>query len=201
LEVDKPIVSVRVPIDRIGVIVGKEGTVKKKLESLFGVKLMIDGSTGDIEIQFDPSNTDRLKIEKLRAMLNAIGVGFSPPKALRLSEDDMFLEIIDLQELVGKSPQELERIKGRIIGKGGRAWKNIEEMTGTLLSVHGRYVGIIGGLEGSEATKNAIMMLVEGKQHKSIYKYLEKMRRELKRRSLQIWESEADLAGLRTRGE
>jgi len=199
--VDKPIVSVRVPIDRIGVIVGKEGTVKKKLESLFGVKLMIDGSTGDIEIQFDPSNTDRLKIEKLRAMLNAIGVGFSPPKALRLSEDDMFLEIIDLQELVGKSPQELERIKGRIIGKGGRAWKNIEEMTGTLLSVHGRYVGIIGGLEGSEATKNAIMMLVEGKQHKSIYKYLEKMRRELKRRSLQIWESEADLAGLRTRGE
>jgi ribosomal RNA assembly protein len=201
LEVDKPIVSVRVPIDRIGVIVGKEGTVKKKLESLFGVKLMIDGSTGDIEIQFNPSNTDRLKIEKLRAMLNAIGVGFSPPKALRLSEDDMFLEIIDLQELVGKSPQELERIKGRIIGKGGRAWKNIEEMTGTLLSVHGRYVGIIGGLEGSEATKNAIMMLVEGKQHKSIYKYLEKMRRELKRRSLQIWESEADLAGLRTRGE
>jgi ribosomal RNA assembly protein len=199
--VDKPIVSVRVPIDRIGVIVGKEGTVKKKLESLFGVKLMIDGSTGDIEIQFNPSNTDRLKIEKLRAMLNAIGVGFSPPKALRLSEDDMFLEIIDLQELVGKSPQELERIKGRIIGKGGRAWKNIEEMTGTLLSVHGRYVGIIGGLEGSEATKNAIMMLVEGKQHKSIYKYLEKMRRELKRRSLQIWESEADLAGLRTRGE
>jgi ribosomal RNA assembly protein len=199
--VDKPIVSVRVPIDRIGVIVGKEGTVKKKLESLFGVKLMIDGSTGDIEIQFDPSNADRLKIEKLRAMLNAIGVGFSPPKALRLSEDDMFLEIIDLQELVGKSPQELERIKGRIIGKGGRAWKNIEEMTGTLLSVHGRYVGIIGGLEGSEATKNAIMMLVEGKQHKSIYKYLEKMRRELKRRSLQIWESEADLAGLRTRGE
>lgn len=198
---DKPIVSVRVPIDRIGVIVGKEGTVKKKLESLFGVKLMIDGSTGDIEIRFDPSNTDRLKIEKLRAMLNAIGVGFSPPKALRLSEDDMFLEIIDLQELVGKSPQELERIKGRIIGKGGRAWKNIEEMTGTLLSVHGRYVGIIGGLEGSEATKNAIMMLVEGKQHKSIYKYLEKMRRELKRRSLQIWESEADLAGLRTRGE
>jgi ribosomal RNA assembly protein len=162
---------------------------------------MIDGSTGDIEIQFNPSNTDRLKIEKLRAMLNAIGVGFSPPKALRLSEDDMFLEIIDLQELVGKSPQELERIKGRIIGKGGRAWKNIEEMTGTLLSVHGRYVGIIGGLEGSEATKNAIMMLVEGKQHKSIYKYLEKMRRELKRRSLQIWESEADLAGLRTRGE
>lgn len=201
MEVDKPIVSVRVPIDRIGVIVGKEGTVKKKLESLFGVKLMIDGSTGDIEIQFNPSNTDRLKIEKLRAMLNAIGVGFSPPKALRLSEDDMFLEIIDLQELVGKSPQELERIKGRIIGKGGRAWKNIEEMTGTLLSVHGRYVGIIGGLEGSEATKNAIMMLVEGKQHKSIYKYLEKMRRELKRRSLQIWESEADLAGLRTRGE
>jgi len=199
--VDRPIVSVRVPIDRIGVIVGKEGTVKKKLESLFGVKLMIDGSTGDIEIRFDPSNTDRLKIEKLRAMLNAIGVGFSPPKALRLSEDDMFLEIIDLQELVGKSPQELERIKGRIIGKGGRAWKNIEEMTGTLLSVHGRYVGIIGGLEGSEATKNAIMMLVEGKQHKSIYKYLEKMRRELKRRSLQIWESEADLAGLRTRGE
>ncbi|MBO3802660.1 MAG: RNA-processing protein [Candidatus Brockarchaeota archaeon] len=187
-------VSVRVPVDRVGVIVGREGAVKKKIESLFNAKLVIDGSTGEIEVQFDPSVTDPVKIEKLRALLNAVGIGFSPPKALRLSEDDAFLEIIDLHELVGKSPQELERVKGRIIGKRGRAWKNIEEMTGTSLSVHGRYVGIIGGLEGSEVAKNAIMMLVEGKQHKTIYKYLERMRRELKRRSLEIWETEVKTA-------
>jgi ribosomal RNA assembly protein len=133
--------------------------------------------------------TNQIEVEKLKNVLNAIGVGFSPQKALRLSEDDVFLEIIDLHELIGKSPQELERIKGRIIGKRGRAWKNIEEMTGTLLSIQGRYVGIIGGMEGSEATKNAIMMLVEGKQHKSVYKYLEKLRREIKQRRLEIWET------------
>ncbi|MGQ9514159.1 MAG: KH domain-containing protein [Thermoproteota archaeon] len=194
----EPEVSVRVPVGRIGVIVGKNGAMKNKLESLFKVKLIIDGSTGDIYIKFNPSLTNQIEIEKLRNVLNAIGVGFSPPKALRLSEDDMFLEIIDLHELVGKSPQELERIKGRIIGKRGRAWKNIEEMTGTLLSIQGRYVGIIGGLEGSEATKNAIMMLVEGKQHKSVYKYLEKVRREIKQRSLEIWETKVSPSSFRS---
>jgi len=163
--------------------------MKAKLETTYGTKLTIDGSTGDIEIKFDPSIVDRVTVEKLKNILVAIGRGFSPAKAMSLSDDDMYLESIDLHELVGEAPRDLERIKGRIIGEKGKAWKTVEQLTGTLLSIQGRYITIIGGPEGLEAAKSAVRMFAEGKQHKTVYVYLEKVRKELKRRQMEIWET------------
>lgn len=168
---------------------GREGSVKTKLEATYGAKLTIDGSTGDIEIKFDPSIVERVTVEKLKNILVAIGRGFSPSRAMSLSDDDMYLESIDLHELVGEEPRNLERIKGRIIGEKGKAWKTVEQLTGTFLSIQGRYVTIIGGPEGLEAAKSAIKMFAEGKQHKTVYGYLEKFRKELKRRQMEIWET------------
>lgn len=163
--------------------------MKARFESTFNVKLVIDGATGDIDIQFDPSAVDRVVVEKIRNILMAIGLGFSPSKAMKLTEDDTYLEAIDLHELVGKAPRNLERVKGRIIGKGGKAWKTVEQLTGTLLSIQGRYIAVIGGAEGVEAAKSAVRMFSEGSQHKTVYGYLEKTRRELKRSQMEIWET------------
>jgi ribosomal RNA assembly protein len=163
--------------------------VKSKLENMYGAKLIIDGSTGDIEIKFDPQIVDRVSVERLKSMLIAIGHGFSPARAMRLGDDDTYLESIDLHELVGEAPRDLERIKGRIIGERGKAWKTVEQLTGALLSVQGRYVAIIGGPEGLEAAKSAVRMFAEGKQHKTVYGYLENFRKELKRSQMEIWET------------
>jgi len=181
-------INLQIPLDRVGVIVGREGTVKVKLENAFGAKLFIDGSTGDVEIRFDPSVTDRVAVEKLKNILVAVGLGFSPSRAMTLGEDDTYLVAIDLHELVGEAPRDLERVKGRIIGKRGKAWKTVEQLTGTLLSVQGRYVAIIGGSEGLEAAKSAIKMFADGKQHKTVYGHLENVRKELKRMQMEIWE-------------
>ena len=73
-----------------------------------------------------------------------MGRGFSPENSLRLLRGENSLHVIDLREFGGKSPDQIERIKGRIIGENGTARLNIENLTGATISVYGRTVGIIG---------------------------------------------------------
>jgi ribosomal RNA assembly protein len=83
----------------------------------------------------------------------------------------------------------LTRIKGRIIGENGRARKNIEEMTNTYISVYGNYVAIIGSYENANIAREAIMMLIEGRQHSTVYKYIEKLMRQVRRAQIaKLWE-------------
>lgn len=178
--------TLKVPVERVGVAIGRGGEVRSRLESLFNVRLQIDGSTGDVTVTY-PENADHTALERLRAVVSAIALGFSPQKALRLMEEDTYLQVLDLYEAVGKSRSDLERVKGRIIGRRGRAWKAVEELTGTYVSVYGHTVSVIGGSEGCEAAANAVRMLTEGRQHRTVYRFLEKVRREVKRRKAEIW--------------
>ena len=77
-------------------------------------------------------------------IITAIGRGFSPERALTLIQGENALHIIDLREFTGKSSSNIERIKGRIIGEGGKARRNMENLTGALISVYGKTVSIIG---------------------------------------------------------
>ena len=109
---------------------------------------------------------------------------------MRLLEGENSLHIIDLREFAGKSSSQIERIKGRIIGEGGRVRKNIEELSGASISVYGRTVSIIG--EGSQlrSAVHAITSLSSGSTHGKVYNYLQDSRRRLKIEKLQLWEGE-----------
>ena len=72
-------------------------------------------------------------------------------------------------------------VKGRIIGADGRARKIIEETTGANVSVYGHTVSIIGKVREVEIAREAILRLIEGSEHGSVYRYLFRMRRELKK--------------------
>jgi ribosomal RNA assembly protein len=91
---------------------------------------------------------------------------------------------VDLS-VVGDSPADLKRIKGRIIGKNGKTREVIEQMTGARLSVYGKTIGIIGDAEQIATVRSAIDMLIDGAPHGAVYGYLEKRRRELKRSQLE----------------
>ena len=133
---------IRIPTDRIGALIGKSGNTKKLIEKKCLVNLDIDSEGGEVMITTKTLTSD---IEPFKAVeiVSAIGRGFSPENAMRLLSGENSLHIIDLREFTGKSPEQIERVKGRIIGEGGKARLNIENLTNALFTVYGRTVAII----------------------------------------------------------
>jgi len=184
-----PQLFVKIPKERIGVLIGPDGQVKQRLEKRLKVKLDINSETGDITINLNPEAQDPSLLFKAKDYVLAVGRGFSPERANKLLEDeDNMLTIIDLRAIFGRSQSDIKRIKGRIIGKEGKTRRIIEELSETYISVYGHTVSIIGGVEQSEIAREAISMLIKGSQHVTVYKYLQRKRHELKKRRLQLWE-------------
>ncbi|MGC9116747.1 MAG: KH domain-containing protein, partial [Conexivisphaera sp.] len=125
-------IVVRLPRDRIGALIGKEGATKARIERECGVVLKVDSKTGDVEIV--PG--EEADLPTARALVEAIGHGFSYDRASRLLEPGNTMAVVDLREYAGHSRSDLERIRGRIIGKNGKARRVVEELTGAYISVH-----------------------------------------------------------------
>jgi len=109
-----------------------------------------------------------------------VGRGFNPEKALRLMEDDEFLEIVDLKEFVGDRTNQLRRIRGRLIGKDGKTRRIIEDLTRCEMIIYGNTVGLIGNSISLPIAKHAVEMILNGSEHSSVYHYLESQRPRLR---------------------
>ena len=180
---------IRIPNDRIAVLIGKSGNVKSKIESSCAVSLDIDGDTGEVFIK---SQGDVEKIQPFKAMeiVTAIGRGFSPENAMTLLKGENALHIIDLREFTGKSNSNVERIKGRIIGEGGRARRNMENLSGTHISVYGKTVSIIGDASKLRLAVDAISSISSGSMHGAVYTKLEAANRKEKQEKMKLWEDQ-----------
>jgi len=182
-------IFVKIPKERIGVLIGTEGKVRDYIEENLPVKLNIDSETGDVTISLRKDADDPSLLFKAKDIVLAIGRGFSPERAFKLLDgEDYMLEIIDLRDILGRSESDLRRIKGRIIGRNGRTREIIEEMSGALLSIYGHTVAIIGDIEQVSIAREAVNMLINGSEHATVYKFLQRRRQELKRRRFELWE-------------
>ncbi|RLF03285.1 MAG: RNA-processing protein [Thermoprotei archaeon] len=171
--------------DRVGVLIGEGGRVKKRIEESTKTRIRID--TRALEAVIQPTEESSLSdVYKAKRIVEAINYGFSPERALRLLEDDQFLEVIDLKEYA-KRRENLVRIKGRIIGERGKFWKTLEEMSGAYVSVYDRFVAIIGDFNQLRIVKTAIQMIIDGRQHRTVINYLKREVSDLKKK-LQLWE-------------
>ena len=190
----------KIPRDRVGALIGPKGNAKRRIERFFGVTLEIESESGSVEITSNPGNRDGTAIFTVRNVVKAVGRGFSPQRAEILSKEDYDLHIIDLNDYVGDSKNAIERVKGRIIGKNGRSRELIEEITETRISVYGGTVAYIGNPEGLEAAREAIMKLIKGSFHKTVWNYLYAWRRKMKKDRGELWyESPGQKADLRKR--
>ena len=186
---------VRIPTQRVGVLIGKSGDVKSKIESSCFVKLDIDGTSGEIFIKTIDDNNNNNNIEKIQPfkaveIVIAIGRGFSPQNAMQLLKGDNALHVMDLREFGGKSPNQIERIKGRLIGEGGKARRNMENLSGTIISIYGRTVSVIGNTKNLRLAVNAISSISNGSMHGSVYTKMESARRREKIERMQLWEDQ-----------
>ncbi len=179
----------KIPKDRIGALIGPDGQIKEAIEKKLSVELIIDSETGDVTITLGKEDEDPSLLFRAKEVVTAIGRGFSPDRAFRLMRDeDAVLEVIELRELFGRSLSELQRVKGRIIGQEGKTRRIIEELTEADVSVHRHTVSIIADVEQMEIAREAIQMLLRGSQHSTVYRFLHRKRRELKKRKLELWE-------------
>jgi ribosomal RNA assembly protein len=177
---------VRIPIERVGVVIGKEGAAKKHLENELGVKLGVDSKEGLVTVKSE--NAEKGDPFGATRVVEAIGRGFSPQRALRLLNEGAVLEVIDLRDFAGRSVNSLERIRGRIIGLKGKSRRVIEELTGCHLSVYGRTVAIIGDAADAQLASAAVRSLATGSQHKTVYNTLQKARTRRKMEKMFLWE-------------
>ena len=170
---------VKIPQNRVGAIIGPEGKTKAELEQRSGCRLRIDGETGEVELHDDRA-FEPVLVLKTRDVIRAIGRGFSPDHAMRLYQDDTYLDIIDLTDFVGKQTKDLERVRARIIGTHGKTRRFIEESCGVEMSILGKTASIIGEVDEVAKAREAIEMLLGGAAHGTVYKFLERKRKELR---------------------
>lgn len=165
--------ELKIPKERIAVLVGKDGKIKTELETQTKVKIDIDSKEGDVKI----TSSDSIQLYLLKDIIKAIGRGFNPEIAMQLLKPDYVLELISLSDYA-KSQNQMLRLKGRVIGKSGRSRETIEELSESSIAVYGKTIGIIGFCDNVAISKRAVEMLLQGGQHASVYKWLEKFRRQ-----------------------
>jgi ribosomal RNA assembly protein len=169
--------------ERIGVLIGKEGSIKAQIEERTQTKITVDSNGGLILVEGEDAD---LFIRAV-ATIQAISRGFSPERAfVLLEEDDLYIEVIDISD-AASTPDQMERLRGRIIGKNGRARTQIEDMTQTVISVYGKTVSVIGDVEQIRVALDAIDMLVSGVEHATVFSFLEKKRREAKQNMISYY--------------
>ena len=152
-------------------ILKKDEELREKIERETGTKISINE---DLKIEGESFN-----IYQAKQILRAFGRGFDVEDCLKLLDDEYGLEIIDLTDFT-RSRNRLTVIKGRVIGTKGKTKKFIEEYTKTKISVFGKTVSIIGKWENINIAKEAIMRLIRGSAHQSVYKWLERRVSEVK---------------------
>ena len=165
--------ELRIPEERVAVLIGKSGEVKREIESMTKTKLEIDSKEGVITI----TGMDALMLFSAREIIRAIGRGFNPDVALLLLKQDFGFELVNLASYA-RNKNDLVRLRGRVIGEDGKCRNTIENLAGVSLSVYGKTVGIIGRIEVLATARKAIEMIIEGSMHSAVYKMLERRRRE-----------------------
>ena len=162
--------EVRIPRDRIAVLIGIKGQIKRKIEQDTSTRLNIDSQEGDVAIL----GKDALDVNVSKDIVRAIGRGFNPEFAFELLKPDYFFESIDISEVSSKKNASINRIKSRLIGKEGGARRTIEKLTNTHICVYGKTISIIGYVSNVDAARKAVTSLIRGAPHSSVYATLER---------------------------
>jgi ribosomal RNA assembly protein len=170
----------KIPRERVGVVIGKNGITKDEIENLTKTEIIVDSEAGTVAISPTEETEDPLSVWKARYIVKAIGRGFNPEISVKLMGDETILEIINLPDYVGKSKKAILRQKARIIGKDGRTKDIITNMTGVDISIYGKTVAIIGDMEQIHIAKEAVEMILNGVRHKTVYAFLERKTRDMK---------------------
>ncbi|MBU0929828.1 MAG: KH domain-containing protein [Nanoarchaeota archaeon] len=164
--------EIRVPKERIAVLIGKKGFIKRKLQSKLEVKINIDSNNGLVSI----SGEDNLHVYDAKNVIQSIARGFNPEISLTLLNDNICFESVNIADYSKNSKSKLLRLRSRVIGREGTARKNIEMLTHCHISVYGKTVSIIGPIENVQVARKGIEHLLRGSKHANVYYWIEQQK-------------------------
>ncbi len=162
--------QIKIPKERVPILIGTKGATKRKIQKLTNTKLNIDSETGDVSVEGESMHQfNCLNIIK------AIGRGFNPDIALKLLNELYGLEIISIEGF-SRNKRDITRIRSRLLGTEGKARKSIESMTNTNIVIYVKTVGIIGKTEDIMLARQGITNLLQGSKHGNVYSYIERQK-------------------------
>jgi len=171
--------ELKIPKERVGALIGKKGRTKKELQDDSGVKIHVNSKEGFVRI----TSKDPIMLLNMKHVVEAIGYGFNPEIARLLLRPDYNLEVINIKDYAKNKNSEI-RLKGRVIGKKGKAREVIERLTETYISVYDKTISIVGEINSTYKARRAIENLLRGSQHSRVFSMLEKERRKEKLRKV-----------------
>jgi len=161
---------VSIPEERLGVLIGPGGGTKRRIENRGNVKLDIEGNSVCV-------SGEGVNAWRARDVVQAIGRGFNPDYAILLFNEDYVFELVNLGDF--GTEKAWSRLRGRVIGEGGRSKRFIEKASGAALSVYGKTIAFVGAYDDVHLAREAVAMLLSGAKHGSVRRFME---RENKRR-------------------
>ena len=142
---------------------------KRLIESVLKVKLKIKEKI--VSMEAEPEN------EFLASqVIEAINLGFSVPEALTIKGEENLFEKINIKDNTKR--KDMVSVRGRVIGKEGRALERLEGLTNCIISIHGNVIGIIGNVLDVKDARTALIKLINGSKHSNVYALLGKLKQE-----------------------
>ena len=159
--------SVQIPEERIRVL--RREKFEEMLKKFVDVKIKISDC---IEIECN----DPIVLLRVKEAVKAFGRGFDCDTAINLLDEDYFLDVLDIKNFTGKSRNRQIVLKGRIIGSKGKTKNIIEKYSDAKIVIYGKSVSIVGKAKNVRLVREAIEMLLNGANHSTVYRFLEKQR-------------------------
>jgi len=138
---------------------------KKRLEKKLNIKISNRGK----EVQINGKPEDEYIAEKV---IDALNFGFSFSVAISIKEEDLEFEILNIKNHTTR--KDLERVRARIIGKGGKTLKTLNQLTKCNFEIKDNQIAIIGLPEYIENAQESVISIIKGAKQSNVYSHLEK---------------------------
>ncbi|MCK5624441.1 hypothetical protein KAI04_01205 [Candidatus Pacearchaeota archaeon] len=138
---------------------------KKRLEKKLNIKISNRGK----EIQINGKPEEEYTAEKV---IDALNFGFPFSVAISIKEEDLEFEILNIKDHTTR--KDLERIRARLIGKGGKTLQTLNQLTKCNFELKDNQMGIIGSPEYLENAQESVISIIKGSKQSNVYSHLEK---------------------------
>jgi len=158
-----------------GLVVSAQGHIVTDRKLTEGCQVVVASGLGDaVRIADDKDSGLALLRVYAPRKVSALALNIDAPKSGELT----LVGIPDPKEQDGS--RKLTEIKARLIGAHGKTRRILEELTGVDVSVAGHSVALIGDAFEMAIAREAVVMLLRGSEHATVYRFLERKRADIK---------------------